>query len=145
MDKVKQFYKQVNESMTIVLATSKDNKITMRYVSPVLFNNDILIFTSCNSLKYQQLKENPNCGIYIKDFFVEAKATFYGNTMNEENRELRDVYNAKFMGAFEDNTDFGGVNKEFILLHPTRITGWGFENDIVTEDGVPTIPFDIKL
>lgn len=145
MDKLEEFYEQINKEMAMVLATSFKNKVSMRLVSPVLFNKDVLIFTHSQSNKYQQLKNNPNCCLSINNMFIESIAEFYGNTMLPQNKEMREVYNKKFPGAFDDNVEFGGIDAEFILIHPVKLTGWRFENDIPTADGIPTIPFEILI
>lgn len=145
MDKTKQFFDLISKEMAVTLATASAERVTMRVVSPVHYINAILIFTAHDSTKYQQLKVNPHCCISVGAFFAECTAEFLGATMSPENKELRDAYSAKFLGAFDEGIAFGGRDAEFILLTPTRLTGWAFENDIPTADGVPTVPFEIIL
>ena len=33
----------------------------------------------------------------------------------------------------------------FVLLKPTKLKGWAFEDGVSTAEGVPTIPFEIDL
>ena len=145
MDKIEQFYDVIRKEMAVTLATSAEGFVTMRLVSPVLHQGGILIFTSPNSKKYRQLQANPRCGIAAGPFFAEAFAKFCGAAMLSGNAELRDAYCQKFPHAFEEGVEFGGRNADFLLLSPTRISGWAYENDIPTENGIPTIPFDIEL
>lgn len=91
----------------------------------------------------KQLKANPNCCIGAGDFFAEATAEFLGATMSDANAPLREIYCEKFPGAFDEGVDLGGRDAEFILLKPVKLKGWAFENDLPTEDGVPTVPFEI--
>ena len=144
-NKLEQFYDLIKTEMGVILATGTESSITMRLVSPVYYNGDILLFTAASSKKYQQLRANPNCCIAVGTFYAEATAKFLGSTMAEKNKELRDAYCAKFPGAFDEGVEFGGRNAEFLLLTPTKLTGWSFENDIPTADGVPTIPFEITF
>ena len=145
MDKREQFFETIKRDMTIVLATAAGESVTMRTVSPVYFEDAILIFTAIDSNKYQQLKKNPHCCIAAGAFFAEATAEFCGATMLAENQHLRDVYSEKFSGAFQEGVEFGGRNAEFILLKPQRLTGWMFENDTPVENGIPTVPFVFSL
>lgn len=145
MNKLEQFYDLIKTEMGVILATGTENSITMRLVSPVYYNGDILIFTAASSKKYQQLCENPNCCIAVGTFYAEAMVKFLGSTMEEKNKELRDAYSAKFPGAFDEDVMLGGRNAEFLLLTPTKLTGWSFEDDIPTADGIPTIPFEISV
>ena len=145
MNYLEKFYDAVKKEMTAVLATSAEGSVTMRVVSPVYYEGDILIFTSAGSRQYNQLKENPNCCISAGCCFAEAAAEFFGGTMLDENQNMRDAYTEKFPEAFDESVEFGGRYAEFILLHPTRISGWAFENDIPVPGGVPTVPFEIDL
>lgn len=145
MDRLEQFYGVIKKEMAVILATAAEKKVTMRTVSPVYYNGDILMFTSPDSNKYKQLKLNPNCCIAVCNFFAEATAKFMGATMLDENAALREAYSAKFPGAFDEGIEFGGRAADFILLHPTRLSGWAFENDVPTPDGVPTIPFEVEV
>lgn len=139
MDNKKKFYELIEKSEAIILATSSDGKITMRLISSILYHQDIVFFTNANSTKYKQLQKNPNCCISINNMFVEGIVEFYGSTMLNENKAIREAYDAKFPGAFNSNEEFGGYHSEFIIIHPIRLSGWEFEGEN------PTIPFEIFL
>lgn len=145
MDKTEQFYRTVNDEQTAILATAAGASVTMRLISPVLFENKVLFFTSPTSTKYRQLESSPHCCLSIGAFFAEADAELLGSTMLEENTALRTAYAAKFPDAFDENVDFGGVQADFVLLTPKRLSGWAFPDDIISSDGIPTIPFEILL
>ncbi len=131
--------------MVMTLSTAANDSVTMRPVSPVLYENKILFFTAAESKKYQQMKANPHCCVSIGAFFAEAKVTFCGSTMLPENEELRSAYDAKFPGAFDEGMKFGGRDAEFILLIPEKLTGWTFEDGSLTGEGIPTVPFEIVM
>lgn len=139
MSEIDAFNEVIKNNMTITLATALKDSVTMRSVSPVFYNGSILIFTSADSKKYQQLKSNPNCCIAAGEFFAEAKAEFLGKTMLPENEKYREVYSRKFPNAFDEGIQFGGRYAEFILLHPFRLSGWVFEN------GFPVHPFETQI
>lgn len=136
MDQLAGFWESVKKEEGAILATSANDNVTMRTVSPVWYKDAVLIFTSPESQKYQQLKVNPKCCLAVGGCFMEASAQFLGHTMLDENSALRDVYAQKFQGAFDENIPFGGRSAEFILLRPVRVKGWTFEN------GEPTGPFE---
>lgn len=145
MDRIKQFHEAINREMVMTLATAAGTSVTMRTVSPVEYGGKVLFFTGADSHKYRQLRENPNCCMSVGSFFAEATAAFCGRTMLPENEALRKAYCDKFPGAFDEGLAFGGRDAEFILLTPTRLTGWAFENDQPTVDGIPTVPFALEL
>lgn len=137
MKSIKEFFESVKNEESAVLATSDGTTVTMRQVSPVFCEDGVLIFTSPQSVKYGQLKANPNCCLFVGGAFLQAKAVFSGATMVAENAVLRAVYDEKFPGAFEDDTVFGGMHADFIMLKPLRLTGWNFES------GAP-VPFCLE-
>ena len=146
MDKrIAQFYEAIGREMAVTLATAAEGRVTMRLVSPVCWQKDILIFTRGDSLKYRQLKASPYCCVAAGGFYAEAKAAFLGATLLEKNQAYREAYAKKFPGAFDEGVAFGGRDAEFILLTPTRLTGWTFENDEPAQGGVPTAPFELTL
>lgn len=145
MDKFEQFWAAIGREMAVTLATSAQGRVTMRVISPVAYEGKLLLFTAADSTKYQQLRENPCCCIATGLFFAEAHAEFCGATMLPEHEKLRAAYSEKFPGAFDEGLEFGGRHAEFLLLTPTRLTGWAFENDTPTPDGVPTIPFTLDF
>lgn len=145
MDIVKQFFDTLNKAETAILATASDTNVTMRIISPVIYEEKILFFTFRKSEKFRQLTENPHCSISAGHVFAEATAEFCGQTMLDANAKLRKAYCEKFAGAFDQGIKFGGHDAEFILLTPTRLKGWAFENDSPAADGIPTVPVDIDL
>ncbi len=145
MDQVSKFYGIIKNEMAVTLATASDQRVTMRLVSPVYYEGSILIFTDPNSLKYQQLERNPHCCIGAGEFFAEAKAEFLGATMLDANEAFRLAYCKKFPDAFEEGVALGGRNAEFVLLKPTKLKGWTFDDGASNAEGVPTIPFEIDL
>ncbi len=139
MNQIEKLWEIIIKEQEILLSTSANDRVTTRTVSPTYYQGAILIFTSPESLKYKQLKSNPNCSIAVNGYFIEAKAEFLGHTMLEKNTSLRDVYSQKYNGAFDEGIEFGGRTAEFILLKPVLVKGWTFDNSI------PISPFEIVL
>lgn len=145
MNQVSKFYEIIKNEMAVTLATAFNQRVTMRLVSPVYYEGSILIFTAPNSLKYQQLERNPHCCIGAGEFFAEAKAEFLGATMLDANKAFRLAYCEKFPDAFEEGVALGGRSAEFVLLKPTKLKGWTFDDGASNAEGVPTIPFEIDF
>lgn len=129
----------IRDTPTAILATATDHRITQRTISPVLYQGNVLIFTHPTSYKYQQLQANPYCSLAVGDFFLEAKATFCGATMLEQNAVLRQAYCVKFPDAFDPHSSFNGCDAEFILLKLCHLAGWFYDH------GIPTQPVDMQL
>lgn len=139
MSQIEKFWETVKTEQEVLLSTSENDRVTTRTVSGAYYQNAILIFTNPESLKYKQLKSNPNCSIAVNGYFVEAVAEFLGHTMLEKNSALRDIYSQKYEGAFDEGVEFGGRGAEFLLLKPVLVKGWIFENDI------PAAPFEVSI
>ena len=131
MNQAKPFWDSIKNDEGVLLATAVQGSVTMRVISPVFYQDAILIATDADTKKYQQLKENPHCCLSAGGFFMEAKVEFLGAAMREENAALREVYAAKFSDAFDEGMLFGVRDSDFLLLTPVRLTGWG------AVDGVP--------
>lgn len=148
---IESFLDSIKKGATITLATASEGHVTMRIISPVLYHQDVLFFTHCSTLKYKQLKTNPHCCIGSGMSFAEAKAEFLGDTLADQNKNLRTAYCEKFPDAFDEGAEFGGRDSEFILLRLTKLRGWAFaprDNSTPTEagpDAIPTHPFEINL
>lgn len=142
MNQLEGFYDAIAEGQTVTLATAADGRVTMRAVSPVCYEGSVLIFTAGGSKKYAQLRANPLCCLAIDGYYAEAVASFCGKTMLPENAPLRKAYAAKFPDAFDEDATFGGLDAEFILLRPVRLTGWAAESD---EADAPRLPFELEV
>ena len=71
-----QFFQMHNDAQTMMLATASDASVTMRVISPVLYQNKILVFTFHKSVKFQQLETNPHCAIGVGTSFAETSAGY---------------------------------------------------------------------
>lgn len=131
MNQAQPFWDSIKNDEGVLLATAVQGSVTMRVISPVFYQDAILIATDADTKKYQQLKENPYCCLSAGGFFMEAKVEFLGAAMREENAALREVYASKFSDAFDEGMLFGVRDADFLLLTPVRLTGWG------AVDGVP--------
>lgn len=145
MEKLDEFFEMLKKMEVVTLATTSEGKVSMRMVSPVVVDGKMLFFTSPESRKYRQLRDNPNCCIGAGSYFAEATAEFCGSTMADENAALRDAYCAKFSDAFDEGVPFGGRADDFVLLTPTRLSGWAFATDHPENEEYPTIPFEVEL
>lgn len=145
MDRKEMFFDILGREMVMTLATGTQGNVSMRAVSPAVYGKDILIFTSPESKKYAQMKENPYCCVSVGPFFANASVRFCGDTMKAENKALRDAYNAKFPGAFDEGVEFGGRHAEFLLLTPTTLYGWAYGDGSMTGEGIPTVPFEAQF
>ncbi|WP_099221642.1 pyridoxamine 5'-phosphate oxidase family protein [Listeria costaricensis] len=100
---MEQFLETIEKSRVIYLSTHKAQKAIVRPVSPVRYNQSILIRTSELSSKVAHIRKDPNVSGVCEDFHFEGTAYILGKINAPENRELKQQYLQKFPDAFSSN------------------------------------------
>ncbi|MCL2513049.1 MAG: pyridoxamine 5'-phosphate oxidase family protein [Oscillospiraceae bacterium] len=123
----KEIIRVLEETKTIVFATSQDNKVTARTINPVNIGLDIYFGTGNPSPKYQQICANPYVALATGSIQIEAIAAAEATSVNypSENPEYSKKYDIKFPhqagGLYPPAKD--GV---IIKCVPTKITLFKF-------------------
>jgi len=139
------FKETVRKEEVMYLATTKNNDVSIRTVSPLLIgDNTVCFYTSHNSEKYDQLKANPKAafcvGMYGR-YQAQGTVKFLGSVFNEENETIRELYKAKYHGAFEIAAPGEDMHtNEFIIIEIKLIKGWIFEGEMPV--GLADLKFD---
>ena len=85
---------QLEKANTIILATCVDNHITTRTMAPLLDGTSILLSTGRNSLKIQQMQQNPHIALVLGGINIEAIAEVYGHPSTYPRYE--EIYAARY-------------------------------------------------
>jgi general stress protein 26 len=80
---------------TISLATSADNRVTIRPMSHVNDGLTVYFQTGEHYLKSRQIRVNPNVAMAVGNLEIEGTAEIIGHPMNEANRIFIDLYSNK--------------------------------------------------
>lgn len=64
---------------SMVLATSKEDKVTARLINHINYGLDVLFSTKINSLKINQITANPQVALAISNLKIEGRAELLGN------------------------------------------------------------------
>ncbi|KYH28749.1 pyridoxamine 5'-phosphate oxidase [Clostridium tepidiprofundi DSM 19306] len=110
----------------MVLATSKNNRVTARSVSCILVNSKIYFQTDKTFLKYDQIKHNPNVALCVDNFQVEGYAKIKGHPFEEKNKNFIEVFRKEHEGSFNAYSHMR--NEVVIEVEPKFITAWKYEN-----------------
>ncbi|WIF95468.1 pyridoxamine 5'-phosphate oxidase family protein [Caminicella sporogenes] len=121
-----EFEKLIKIKKYMVLATSKDNRVTARSVSCIVINSKIYFQTDKTFLKYKQIKSNPNVALCIDNFQVEGYAKIKGHPFEIENKNFIEVFKKVHNGSF--NTYSHMENEVVIEVEPKFVTAWKYEN-----------------
>ena len=131
---VNDFEQTVRSEEVMYLATASGEEVSVRPVSPLMGEGNIVYFyTSKDSRKYRQMRENPHAAFVIGAvgrYQGEGDVRFLGSIFSDENEALREQYKAKYHGAFEEAAP-GEVmeSNEFIALDLKRVQGWIFDKE----------------
>lgn len=128
------FVETVQNEEVMYLATSALGGVSIRPVSPLAGEkNTIYFYTSKDSRKYKQMKENPQVAFSLGSvgrYQAEGKVRFLGGVFADENAELQRAYRNRYRGAFEIAAP-GEVmeSNEFIAIDLHLIRGWIFDKE----------------
>ncbi|WP_239253853.1 pyridoxamine 5'-phosphate oxidase family protein [Listeria ilorinensis] len=100
---MEQFLETIENARVIYLSTNKAQKAIVRPVSPVRYNQSILIRTSELSSKVTQIRKDPHVSGICEAFHFEGTAHILGKINAPENRVLKQHYLQKFPDAFSSN------------------------------------------
>jgi len=127
------FTDAVKDAEIIYLATSKDNVVTIRPVSPLLVGDlmTVYFYTGNDSVKYGQMRANPNVAFCVGtygQYQVQGTVRFLGSVFSEKNKPLKEVYKTKYEFAFEVGAPGEDMAlNEFIAIDIRVLKGWIFE------------------
>ncbi|MGC9779476.1 MAG: pyridoxamine 5'-phosphate oxidase family protein [Candidatus Heimdallarchaeota archaeon] len=113
------------DNRDIVLATSSKNRVTARTVSFTSKDLDIYFLSWEHNKKIEQIKENPNVALTLRNVQIEGIAEVLGWAFNKEHKEIGDLFRAKFSPKWFDT--FSEI-KEMVLVKITPEKIVKFEN-----------------
>ncbi|SHH90234.1 Inorganic pyrophosphatase [Caloranaerobacter azorensis DSM 13643] len=129
----REFLELVRAKKFIVLAISKDNRVTARSISCVVIDSKIYFQTDRTFLKYEQIKSNPNVALCVDNFQIEGYAKIKGHPFAEENKNFIEVFREIHSGSFNAYSHM--ENEVVIEVDPKFVTVWKYE------DGQPFMEF----
>ena len=128
------FAETVRNEEIMYLATSGDDGIAIRPVSPLMGEgNTVYFYTSHTSRKYAQMKQNPSVAFSVGSagrYQAEGTVRFLGGVFASENAELNAAYRARYTGAFEISAPGEDMeSNEFIAVDIAVLKGWIFDKE----------------
>ena len=118
---------QVLESESIlILATSAGDRVTVRPMSYINEGLDILFQTDMNSLKMQQIRDNPNVALCIGTYQIEGTAAELGPPLAESNKSFANAYKEKHPSSYEKYSAYEEEVVIIVTVHTVR--QWRYES-----------------
>jgi general stress protein 26 len=83
------------------LATSHNDKVTVRTVTYVSDGMNIYFLSCQHHTKCVQIEANPNVAACIDNIQIQGRAEILGKPLDEQNKEYADIYRKKLPAIFE--------------------------------------------
>jgi len=102
----------LEKEKTMYLATCAGNRVTIRPMSHI--NDGLTVFfqTGRDSLKVQQIMDNPNVAICVGTYELEGVAYIMGHPFDNENSFFTQKYKEKHPKAFEK---YSALDEEIVV------------------------------
>jgi len=117
--------------VTLILATSADNRVTIRPVSHINDGMDVYFQTSINSLKIQQIRANNTVALCVGTYQIEGVAEVLRHPLDKENSFFAQAYEAKHPAYFRLYSAYSDEVVVRVTIH--RATQWRYY------DGKPVV------
>lgn len=121
-----EIFNLLGDSLTMVLATCSDNKVTARNMSCIIIDTKIYFQTDKTFIKYKQMIENSNVALCKDNIQIEGIAKIKGHPFNEENKEFSRIYEKSYKGSYDTYSHMS--NEVVVEVQPTFITMWKYKN-----------------
>lgn len=91
----------LEKEKTMILATCSENRVTIRPMSHINDGLSVYFQAGADSVKMQQIRENPNVAMCVGTCELEGVATELGHPLAENNAFFAQGLKAKHPDAFE--------------------------------------------
>lgn len=126
------YNKKLGDWKIMALATSLNDKVMVRNVSCLFYDDKIYFKTDKNFRKTKQLLENPNVALCFGGVQVEGKALNKGLVIDEPGRRFEKGYEKYLSGSYnayshEDSEILIEVTPEFVEVWDTDERNYGYQ------------------
>ncbi|MDR3277039.1 MAG: pyridoxamine 5'-phosphate oxidase family protein [Treponema sp.] len=123
---LEKIYACMGESKIMALATSGQNYPTVRMMSCIIYQGNIIFQTGTDLLKYKQIIENNNVALCVDTIQIAGIATILGKTKDTGNQEIMERYKAYYKSSYET---YSHHEKEVLIeVMPRQIVRWDYDN-----------------
>ncbi len=122
-----ELFNSIGSAKKMVLATSKNNKVTARMMSCVCIDNSFYMQADSKSEKYSQIYSNPSVALCMDNIQIEGIAHNIGHPLDEKNKFFAEAYETHYKSSFDRYSAF--PDEILIKVVPTKITLWIYEDN----------------
>ncbi len=124
--KCKELFDGIQDHNIMCLATSKNNIVTARSMSVIVFEQKFYFQTDINLNKYEQIKDNPNVALSDKNIQIEGICNEIGHPLTKKNSFFANLFEKNFSGSFDAYSSL--KDERLFEVIPTKITVWGYDD-----------------
>ncbi|WP_050637202.1 pyridoxamine 5'-phosphate oxidase family protein [Candidatus Stoquefichus sp. SB1] len=124
-----EIYQQIGDHAKIVLATSYQDKVSVRTMSFVIMNGLFYFQTDNTFRKYQDIKGNENVGLCLDNIQIEGICKEIGHPLDHPN--FCNLFKKYFLSSYQAYSHL--KNERLFIVEPTFIQRWNYV------DGKPII------
>ncbi|MHB9296561.1 hypothetical protein PilKf_02334 [Pillotina sp. SPG140] len=123
---IEKIYICIDESKIMALATCSKERTTVRMMSCIQYNHNIIFQTSTDLLKYTQICENNHIALCFENIQIEGIVHIRGKPLDEKNQNIIDIYKKYNKNSYET---YSHLEKERLIeVTPVKITRWDYDN-----------------
>lgn len=116
----------LDDHKILILATSANDRVTARSMSCMNIGLNIYFQTDKRSIKYEQIKQNPQVALCAGNVQIEGMAKIGNHSLGYSNREFIELYKISHPDAFKTYSHL--ENTVVIKVEPTLITLWKYSD-----------------
>lgn len=126
IDKENELFEKLGENQIMVLATSKNDTVTARSLSFIIFDKRFYFQTDITMMKADQIAANSKVAICCSNFQIEGICKETGHPFEERNKRFTELYKKHYEGSFSVYSHM--KNERVFVVIPGKITVWDYDN-----------------
>lgn len=121
-----EIFKSLGESKIMYLATSANDKVTLRAMSFIIYNHKFYFQTDKSFSKYEQIAQNSHVAVSIDNIQIQGICNEIGKPLAKKNDFFAKRYEQHFKASFEKYTHM--ENEVLFEIIPTEIKLWEYKS-----------------
>ena len=130
---LKAFELALADTKSMVLATSQNDYVTARVMSPISEGLTIFFRIQEQSQKGRQMQGNQRVALCFDHYQIEGTARFTGGFDEPQNAWLRDLYAQKYSAQFGETDAFTTNGDVFVAIDIVSLKQWIYREGVPVE------------
>lgn len=123
--KLSAVWRKIGNHAVMTFSTCADNRVSSRPMSVVVIDGKFYCQTDETYLKWQQLQQNSNCALCIKNICIEGKCRNIGKPLDIDNQFFVKEFKKHFLPSY---IAYSARPREILLeISPTLIYLWEYK------------------